>query len=285
MANSSDRWLAPFLRNEIVYRTPPRNPGSAVLASGFMLKPDNRGGYRQRVLDELVVVYVLRGSGVFEDWTGDSHTVDAGCLIVLPPGRMHGVSQHPNGLWAEAYVLLSADAAEGFSRFGLIQPDHCILRPGVHRVLVEQFDGILDDLKHAPDRRLGRTLVRVHELLMHAHELDQEGASVDASADLIDDACALLSQNLDRRISVPALARQFDLSYERFRKLFRHRMGLSPGEYRIRRRIDLAQTLLAQARLSVSQVAYRLGYKDPFTFSKQFKRVTGISPQAFRTTT
>jgi AraC-like DNA-binding protein len=74
------------------------------------------------------------------------------------------------------------------------------------------------------------------------------------------------------------------LSYERFRKIFRQRQGLSPGDYRIRRRIDQAKALITQHRLSNKEIAYALGYADPFTFSKQFKQVVGMSPAVFRKT-
>lgn len=249
-----------------------------------MLKPDWRHAYSNRVIADLVAILVLRGSGWFEDWHGRQTPVQAGDLILLPVNRPHGVRQHPDGQWAEAYVQVNAAAADALERLGLIDPDQPVIQPGVHRPMVELFDAILDDLKHAPDHRLRRTLIRVHELLVMAHEMDRDGDLADPAAAMISEACSLLSRRLDQRISIPAIATQFDLSYERFRKVFRRQMGLSPGEYRIRRRIDRARVLLVQERLSVSAVAEDLGYKDPFTFSRQFKQIVGISPQKFRQT-
>ena len=71
------------------------------------------------------------------------------------------------------------------------------------------------------------------------------------------------------------------MSYERFRKVFRARMGVSPAAYRIRRRIDRARELLVGG-VSVSRVADELGYANPFIFSAQFKRLVGASPRAFQ---
>lgn len=277
-----ERWLQSFLRQDVMYRTTPQSYGGAVRSCGFMLKPDWRHAYSNRVIADLVAILVLRGSGVFEDWHGRRMPVQAGDLIVLPPNRPHGVRHHPDGQWAECYVQVNAAAADALQRLGLVDPDQPVVQPGVRRPMVELFDAILDDLKHAPDHRLGRTLVRVHELLVTAHEMDRDADPADPAAAMIGQACSLLSQRLDQRISIPAIAAQFDLSYERFRKVFRRRMGLSPGEYRIRRRIDRARVLLVQERLSVSVVAEDLGYKDPFTFSRQFKQIVGISPQKFR---
>jgi len=101
---------------------------------------------------------------------------------------------------------------------------------------------------------------------------------------VIESACVALSRDLDKRLDTATLAASYGLSYERFRKIFRERTGISPGEYRIRRRIDRARVLIAQDRLSNKEVAYQLGYADPFTFSKQFKQVVGVSPELFRRT-
>jgi AraC-like DNA-binding protein len=82
----------------------------------------------------------------------------------------------------------------------------------------------------------------------------------------------------------PALQPLLDahgISYERFRKIFREQTGLSPNDYRIRRRMDLARAMLVQQRSSIKQIAYTLGYPDPFSFSRQFKQVVGVPPKHF----
>ena len=43
-----------------------------------------------------------------------------------------------------------------------------------------------------------------------------------------------------------------------------------------------ARRNLAYSNLSVSEVAYALGYQDPSHFSRVFSRATGLSPRAFR---
>jgi AraC-like DNA-binding protein len=47
-------------------------------------------------------------------------------------------------------------------------------------------------------------------------------------------------------------------------------------------RQDMAQPLLRDGRLAVSEVAFLLGYEDPSSFQRAFRRWSGISPRAFR---
>ena len=70
------------------------------------------------------------------------------------------------------------------------------------------------------------------------------------------------------------------MSYPTFRRRFRAAMQVSPGAYRVRRRLEQARLLLLEK--PVKQVAEELGYSDPFTFSAQFKAHFGLSPQHFQ---
>jgi AraC-like DNA-binding protein len=46
----------------------------------------------------------------------------------------------------------------------------------------------------------------------------------------------------------------------------------------------MARPLLRDGRLAVSEVAYLLGYEDPSSFQRAFRRWSGRSPRAFRRT-
>jgi AraC-like DNA-binding protein len=249
----------------------------------FAYKPTARGGYENRILQTYVLVYVLDGHGVFTDWHGRQHPVDAGCAIQMPPGRRHSVAHDADGRWLEAWITLDGRFAQALAAVGTIDESRPLLRPGVDRTLIEQFERIRADLRDALDRDLPATLAAVHALIVALHAADRRGTA-DLTATLVERACAALGRDLAHRIDLESVAAEMGLSYERFRKIFRQRQGLSPGDYRIRRRIDQAKALITQHRLSNKEIAYALGYADPFTFSKQFKQVVGMSPAVFRKT-
>jgi len=66
------------------------------------------------------------------------------------------------------------------------------------------------------------------------------------------------------------------------RRLFIERVGRSPRDYLVTRRIERAQMLLQTSTLNVAEIADALGYEDAFYFSRQFKRICGLSPQHWR---
>lgn len=245
-------------------------------------KPNLRGSYVNRVLEKFALVYVLDGSGTFTDWNGQSHAVSAGAVIQMPPGRKHSVVHKADGRWLEAWITLSSRFAQALIDLGSINEEQPVLWPGVDTSLIAQFDDIRTQLRELPDRDLPDALVSAHQLLAAIHRADRRRGSIDPQTEMIERSTALLGRDLNERLDIGRIAAGLELSYERFRKLFRQRMGVSPGEYRIRRRIDQARSMLIQQRLSNKEIAYALGYADPFTFSKQFKRFVGMSPTAFR---
>ena len=59
-------------------------------------------------------------------------------------------------------------------------------------------------------------------------------------------------------------------------------MGFSPIDYFIRLKIQVARKYLHETNEKINVIAHKLGYYDAFSFSKQFKKFTGLSPRAFR---
>jgi len=58
--------------------------------------------------------------------------------------------------------------------------------------------------------------------------------------------------------------------------------GIPPRQYRSRLKLRRAHLLLLDSGLSVQQVADAMGYGEVSHFSRQFKRWSGLSPQAYR---
>ena len=82
--------------------------------------------------------------------------------------------------------------------------------------------------------------------------------------------------------SVAACARRAAVSPDGLTRLFREATGLTPSAYFGARRVQHAGHLLLQSRLTVTEIAGRLGYADTAHFSRSFSRVHGCSPRAYR---
>jgi AraC family transcriptional regulator len=95
-------------------------------------------------------------------------------------------------------------------------------------------------------------------------------------------AVAYIEEHLAEPISLEALARLAGLSACYFCRAFRQSLGMPPQRYQLSQRIERAKTLLAKRAASVTDVSLTVGYNDTSAFCTAFRRVTGLTPSAYR---
>ena len=98
----------------------------------------------------------------------------------------------------------------------------------------------------------------------------------------IDRALAFVCGHFTEAITLSEVAREASLSKFYFCRLFHREMGLSFREYLQGLRVRRAGTLLADPRLSVTEVAYAVGFNDLSHFIKVFRKIVGIPPSEYR---
>ncbi len=93
---------------------------------------------------------------------------------------------------------------------------------------------------------------------------------------------AYIEEHLAEPISLAALAHLVGLSACYFCRAFRQSFGVPPQRYQLRQRIERAKRLLAKHAASVTDVSLTVGYNDTSAFCTAFRRVTGLTPSAYR---
>lgn len=70
--------------------------------------------------------------------------------------------------------------------------------------------------------------------------------------------------------------------YSALSKLYSQVRGMTVERFAILQRVEFAKELLCYRQLSISEIAFRLGYSSPTHLSAQFRQETGLSPKAFK---
>jgi AraC family transcriptional regulator len=91
-----------------------------------------------------------------------------------------------------------------------------------------------------------------------------------------------IEQHLEDEIAVAELAALAHLSPFHFTRMFTAAVGLPPYRYVARRRLQAAMAMLALGRLPLSEIAHRSGFASQASFSRAFRRATGLTPGAYR---
>lgn len=90
-----------------------------------------------------------------------------------------------------------------------------------------------------------------------------------------------IDQNVGEALSLGAVATQFGYSKRTVMRLFKAELGMTFRTYIRVARIIWALELLTQPGVSVTEVAFRVGYRSLSAFSQTFRLLVGISPQEY----
>jgi AraC family transcriptional regulator len=91
-----------------------------------------------------------------------------------------------------------------------------------------------------------------------------------------------IEAHLDQPLRLPELAGIANLSPYHFSRSFKDVMGVGPRRYIIQRRIAKAEQLIREDREELAVIAYMTGFHDQGHMTVAFRRVTGITPGAYR---
>lgn len=149
------------------------------------------------------------------------------------------------------------------------------LRHSYHEaVLALAEKNINANVRHYEDILLNPQLQMIDE----ATQLEQGNKTMD----VIERARKFINENYREDISMEQTAEHVNLSPYYFSKIFKIESGKTFTDYVTDIRIEKAKELIAETNLSLKEVCYEVGYKDPNYFSRVFKRVTGATPTDYR---
>ena len=257
--------------------------GLAAAAAGYFPRASGVLRRQPRGLETMILCYCTQGGGWCEIG-GRRQPVRAGDLVVVPPHTPQILGARESDPW----TLHQAEAGgthlpEYLKRLGA-QEQTVVLRIGEDVQLVHLFNEVLKSLHQAasPLQLLHASHALGHLLsvvILRRHRQYQESADgLQRVAQTID----YMNEHLHEPLRVGVLADLAGLSPAHFAVLFKQQTGSAPRDYLHLVRIHRACRMLENPALSVKEIASRLGYQDPFHFSRTFKAFQGVSPSDYR---
>lgn len=98
----------------------------------------------------------------------------------------------------------------------------------------------------------------------------------------IEKAIAIMQTKIEGNLDLADLCRKLDISREHFIRIFSAYMQMPPMRYYMRLKMEAACAMLSSTTLHIGEIADKLGFENQFSFSRTFKRTTGLSPRGYR---
>lgn len=236
-----------------------------------------------RVIHEFQLVYISNGGGVFESENVPPTIVEAGTAFLLFPNVWHRYRPSPETGWEEFWVGFGGHYSEYLMRQDCFKADNPIINIGFDAELLNIFIRLIDTLKFEgiAFKQISSCLVIQLLGLVYASALMVDNVR-SRKEKIVHHIRYQLHENWVEPLDMEKLASQHHVSYVWFRKAFKEVIGISPGQYHLKLKLDKAGQMLRETTLSVSEIAYKTGFESEFYFSRIFKKKTGATPSAFR---
>ena len=139
-------------------------------------------------------------------------------------------------------------------------------------------------LTHYNELRRQAALLQVFAALIEQHheQLSEEEQVEYPHHIYIDRTLDYVQTHVSENIRIQDIANYIGIDRSYLTSIFKKSLGISPQEYLVNYRMEYASELLKESDVKIAAIAHEVGYHDPLTFSKVFKKHMKLSPTQWR---
>lgn len=229
------------------------------------------------------LVYCLRGAGSVRVG-GRTHRVKKRSLYWVSCWHPHAYRADAGDPWELYWLRIEGPGLDALAKVLRIAelPVFHQLDDAATRSCFEEAFNIFDAPSPASPAKMHATVARLLALLYENRFRD---ADVDALATVpstLERPLVRMRQHYADALRLADLSALAGMSVSHFIRTFKRSMGTSPIDWLRRERINQAKRRLIDTDEPVKEIARQCGYRDPYFFSKDFKKLTGLPPTNYR---
>lgn len=246
--------------------------------SGYTFQENGR-----RVLNEYQIYYITHGSGYFESASCSRTRIEPGMMFMLFPGEWHSFAPDPETGWNDHWVGFNGSFMDDKIKAGFFTFKNCVFKVGVDEKITNTYLEILDILSEEKKafQQIAASLVISLIGRIHYKDLNHNNGETYITR-IINQSKAIMKEDFASNTPLDQIAQSLDISYSLFRREFKNRCGISPGQYRLELRLAKAKEMLHTTNMSIADISSRLHFECIGQFSTFFKKKTGLSPLEYR---
>ena len=252
--------------------------GVEACVPGKVFHTGERPGYHLHV--------ILTGKGTLSV-NGVRQEVRYGQMFMTKPGEDAWYAPDEKDPWTYCWMTFDGKLAGDYA--GEAGFTDGINRLDCH-VDQQRFYEAVKKVLEQPDLTLSSDLMRISALVeyialaIESHgKVHQRARQADEYApDVYVELALDFIRNNYTTVKVSDVADYIGIHRSYLTSIFKKKVGISPQEYLMQYKLKQSQRLLLETQLPIQEVALRVGYDNPLTFSKIFKNEYGASPKNYR---
>lgn len=233
------------------------------------------------IRDKYILHYVFQGEGVLY-MDQKNYPVKEGQLFLLPPNTLVRYQADQKNPWHYIWIHVHGfKAVELLQKAGLSRKSPVF----VPTDSAEKLEKLLLGIYEHHDKEytcMGNLYHFFQQLIDTSSNKPEEKNEAEPALNYVQWVVEYINQKYSEPIGVRSISESCGIDRSYLSKIFKYATGYTLQEYLIQFRVKKAKQLLKETSLSVQHVSYSVGYNDAFSFSKVFKKQTGMSPTEWR---
>ncbi len=257
-----------------------------ICSIGYYPKAKDHYTYRKKGLPENFLFYCISGHGWYEI-NGQHFEVVPNEFFILPQDVQHSYGSSDENPWSIYWIHFGGDSLPQFNKIQAVQKHFKPFYVKNNGDIIPLFSKIYKTLElgYSIDNLLFANMCLSQFLTLFIYNSRHYEAAASDKADCVDSAILFMQEHIKDNISLNELSRQYNYSVSRFSNLFKLKTGHAPIDYFVQMKMQKACQQLDFTNRSVKDIAFSMGFDDPYYFSKRFKIIIGMSPKKYRMTT
>ncbi len=242
--------------------------------------PEAKDHYRERKegIEEFILIYCTDGKGTVElaDEKFELHSNEVFCI---PSHTGHRYYADQNEPWS---VLWAHFKGENVQYFPLTEKRIIPLEtPKANDRLQSLFSLLISVLEH--NYTLGNFIYTSQLLSVILSEIyfREKASDIDKQNQYLTKAIRYMYSNMDVELTLDDIVDYMKLSKSYLNSIFKEHVQRSPVDFYIHLKMQQACKYFKMTDMLVYEVSNKLGYQDPYYFSRIFKKVIGVSPRDY----
>lgn len=241
-----------------------------------------RHSYGPAIRDHFLVHYVIDGEGTFQV-NNTTFKLYKNQGFVIYPNVLTYYEADASNPWYYNWVGFSGFKAETYLKQANLSRTNPIFTYKKGGLIEEYIDEMIQYKSPTEENELklhGLLFLFLSELVGNADKLKITEHS--QKEIYIKKCIQYIEMHFSHDITIFHLAEYIGLNRSYLSSIFKSYLNMSPQEFLIKYRMDMASKFMLAPSLSISEISRSVGYEDPLAFSKIFKKIKGSSPRKYR---
>lgn len=220
--------------------------------------------------------YVYDGEGVIQE-NGKIYKITAGDFFILHPNCYHHYYASPKKPWKKIFVVIDGDLSFPQMLLEQYSLSKTTIFPALNNSLM--FEDIFELFKSC-----NTNISRKFEILLCNSIISLAHFSKNITSDYtsINKAKRFIDKKIGTKFNIEEVANYANISVSFLCREFKKTFGVTPYNYILNTRVELAKTMLSETNEPIHLICERFNFADIAHFSKAFKKIVGVSPSVFR---